>query len=360
MNKGGLFITLYDRDTLQLYLDQGVYGQHMSPQEGEPSSYSAHYKTLADYAATRKEKHIFFFLDREIYYGGQIIGSDNHGAFYINGQKSPIGREADAPLVWDESSRDLYSETGQPGVFDIGNDRGKKCQPFLIQFRDKRNIAGRYITSDQLYFKLGEYPYPLPSNSIAGMGFCTITPGETAILLDLLENESKGEIDTVNEEPVQLEGDPIPFVPEYGIDSVEQAHPESHLEASLIANPTLLPEHMRPDGATICRQVPISPFRTSNIDQADICYFTEDQIRDGTIPNTVIELKIRKAGKSASLQVNRYLRWLQDRLGSDAKDITVHVYAPGFTSTFDDYIEADLLSQVKKYNFSKDRHQDTV
>lgn len=183
------------------------------------------------------------------------------------------------------------------------------------------------------------------------MGFCTITPGETAILLDLLENESKGEIDTVNEEPVQLEGDPIPFVPEYGIDSVEQAHPESHLEASLIANPTLLPEHMRPDGATICRQVPISPFRTSNIDQADICYFTEDQIRDGTIPNTVIELKIRKAGKSASLQVNRYLRWLQDRLGSDAKDITVHVYAPGFTSTFDDYIEADLLSQVKKIQF---------
>ena len=352
MDKGGLFVTLYDKDTLRLYLDEGVYGQHMTPQEGEPSPQSAHYKTLADYAAAREGKHVFFFLDREVYYGGQIIGSDEHGAFYINGQKSPLGREANAPIVWDESSRDTYSETDELGVFDAGGERGEKCQPFLIQFEDNRDMAGRYIISDQLYFELGEYPYPLPSNSIAGMGFCTITPAETNILLDLLENEPEGEIESVSDEPVTLEGNPVPFSPKYGVDSPEDAHPEAHLEASLIANPDLLPEHMHPDGATICRQVPISPFKPANIDQADVCYFTEDMIRDGTIPNTVVELKIQKAGKGAAQQVKRYLMWLHNRLGEDAKEIDVHVYAPGFTSTFDGYIPDRLLQQVDKFDYT--------
>lgn len=360
MDNGGLFIALYDKDTLQLYLDEGVYSQHMTPQEGEPSSNSAHYRALGDYAATREGKHVFFFLKRQIYYGGQIVGSDEHGAFYINGQMSPMGREADAPLVWDESSRDVYDKTDEPGVFDAGGDRGKKCQPFLIQFEDKLDMAGRYIVSDQLYFDLGEYSYPLPSNSMMGMGFCTMTPGETDSLLNLLGNEHKGKIEPVSDEPVQLEDNPIPFSPKYGIDSPEDAHPESHLEASIIANPDLLPSHLQPGDATICRQVPISPFRTKNIDQADVCYFTEDRIRDGTIPNTVIELKNKKAGKDASTQVNRYLRWLRDRLGEDAEDIGIHVYAPGFRRTFNDYIEDDLLDQVEKFNFTEEGQQSTL
>ena len=352
MNKGGLFITLYDKDSLSLYLDKGVYGQHMTPQEGQPSSHSAHYRALADYGATREGQHVFFFLDREIYYGGQIVGSSEHGAFYINGQMSPMGREADAPLVWDESPRTNYGVTHRQGVFDAGGDRGEKCQPFLIRFEDDIGMTGRYIISDQLYFELGEYPYPLPSNSIAGMGFCTVTPGETDILLELLKTEYEGEIMPVSE-PIQLEGDPVPFSPKYVVDSPGEAHPESQLEAYLISKPALLPEHIQPNGATICRQVPISPFRTSDIDQADICYFTEDRIRDGTIPNTVLELKITKAGKSASQQVNRYLKWLHQRLGKDAQNIEVYVFAPGFTSTFEDYIETSLLEQIEKYEFSR-------
>jgi hypothetical protein len=351
MEKGGLFVTLYDKETLKLYLEQGVYGQHMTPQEGEPSSQSAHYKTLADYAAARDGKHVFFFLDREIYYGGQIVGSEEHGAFYINGQKSPMGREADAPLVWDESNREVYDETDESGVFDTGEQRGEKCQPFLIQFEDKRGLAGDYIISDQLYFELGEYPYPLPSNSIAGMGFCTITPAETDILLDLIENDSEGQIETTSDEPVELTGEPVPYSPEYGVSSLQEAHPEAHLEASIISNPNLLPESMQPDEATICRQVPISPFKPSNIDQADVCYFTEDRIRDGTIPNTVIELKISKAGKSAALQVKRYLQWLYDRLDEEAAEIEVYVLAPGYTSTFDGYIPDRLLEQVEKVEY---------
>lgn len=354
MNNGGLFITLYDKETLKLYLDRGVYGQHMTPQRKEPSPQSPHYKTLADYASTRPGKHVFFFLKREIYYGGQIVGSEDHGAFYINGRMSPLGRKADAPLLWDESARDTYGFAEGPGVFDTGGDSGEKCQPFLVQFSDDRDMAGRFIVSDQLYFELGEYPYPLPSNSIAGMGFCTITPAETSILLDLLENDPEGEIDAESDESVTLMGDPVPFSPELGIDSPEEAHPEAHLEASVIANSDLLPNHLQPDGATICRQVPISPFKPRNIDQADVCYFEDDPIRDGTIPNTVIELKIRKAGKGAAVQVKRYLQWLHDRLGSEADQIDIHVYAPGFTSTFDSYIPNDLLKQVDKYDYSTD------
>ena len=49
-----------------------------------------------------------------------------------------------------------------------------------------------------------------------------------------------------------------------------------------------------------------------------------------------------------------------DRLGTDAQDIESHVYAPGFTSTCDDYIEDDLLGQVEKYNFTEDGTQSTL
>jgi hypothetical protein len=325
----------------------------MTPQEGEPSPHSAHYKTLADYGATREGKHVFFFLNREIYYGGQIIGSEEHGAFYINGKKSPMGREADAPLVWDESDRDRYGRVDEPGVFDAGGDRGEKCQPFLIRFEDKEGISGQYVVSDRLYFELGEYPYPLPSNSIAGMGFCTITPAETRILLRLLKEDSSGEIETESDEPVELTNSPVSYSPEYGLDSVEDAHPESHLEASVISNPKLLPNSMQPMEPTICRQVPISPFKPADMDQADVCYFTEDSIKDGTIPNTIIELKIQKAGKGAAQQLSRYLLWLHDRLGEDANRIDIHVYAPGFTRTFDGYIPDELLDQVQKQEFNK-------
>lgn len=358
MVTGGVFITLYDEETLNLYLDRGVYGQHMTPQEGEPSPYSAHYRTLADYGAVRDGYHVFFFLDRTVYYGGQIVGSDDHGAFYINGQASPMGREADAPLVWDESLRDAYEATDEPGVFRTDDDDGGTCQPFLIRFEDELDMAGNYVISDQLYRELGEHPYPLPSNSIAGMGFCTLTPGETDTLINLLETEPEGSIEISSDVDVEFEGEPVPYSPEYGVDSVEEAHPESHLEASIISNPSLLPSRMQPDDSVVCRQVPISPFKPANIDQADVCYFANDNpIRDGTIPNTVIELKIDKAGKSAALQVKRYLQWLHERLGEEANEIEVFVYAPGYTRTFWNYIPDEYESQIAAVEFEE--HEQT-
>lgn len=167
----------------------------------------------------------------------------------------------------------------------------------------------------------------------------------------MLENEPEGQINPVSQEDIELTGEPTPYSPEYGIGTVQEASPESHLEASVLANPALLPDELQPENATLCRQVPISPFKPSNIDEADVAYFNEPGIRDGTIPNTIIELKNSTAGKGAALQVYRYLRWLHDRLKGDANDIEVFVFAPGYTSTFDGYIPDEYQEQIEKIEF---------
>lgn len=322
----------------------------MSPQEEIPPYQSSHYPTLADYGCAREGMHVFFFLNRRIYYGGQITGAENYGSFYLNGENSPLGREASSDIVWDESNRKKYESADQEGVFFVGNsnDEKERCQPFLIQFKDTQDLAGNYIISDQLYFKLGEFSYPLPANTIAGQGFCTLTPGETEILLELLREDKSGKIEAKSEEKISLEKKPTQFEPSYGINSPEDALYESHLEAFVAANPNLLPPEIRPNGAAICRQVPISPPKPYDLDKADLCYFKEDQIEGGRIPNTVIELKNKRAGKSAAEQVKRYIQWLSDRLGDKAKEVDFYVFAKSFTGTFDSYIPERFEKQVKK------------
>lgn len=354
MTQGGMFVTLYDRETLKLYLEHGVYGQHMSPEETEPSSYSNHYRTLADFACGRAGDHVFFFHDRHIFYGGQLLGSGETGAFFLNGRRSPLGREGYASLVWDESRRNRYESAGH-GLFTVDDENEYEslvCQPFLFRFEDKRDLAGAHIESDQLYFELAEYPYPLPANTISGRGFCRLTPGETRTIVELLETAPEGRIEAKSDEPVKLQDEPVPYSPTFDIDSPRKANPESQLEATVTANPSLLPEFMQPDDATICRQVPISPFKPRNIDQADICYYSDQSIRDGTVPSTIIELKNKQAGKDAATQVVRYLDWLHERLGPDAAEIDLYMFAPSFSRTFNDYIPGAHTEQIERIGFS--------
>ena len=188
---GGLFIALYDDESLKLYLDKGVYGFLMPPVfTDNPNSRSRHYHILADYACSREGTDVFFFLKRKIVYGGKIYGNRESGSFYLNGLTSPLGRAADAELFWDESVRAKYFETDTPGVFRVERNGGMKSQPFMFQFRQNEN-SGKYILSDDLYFELGKYPYPLPSNSMQGMGFCTLTPGEVSTLHTLISQSNK-------------------------------------------------------------------------------------------------------------------------------------------------------------------------
>ena len=360
MVESGVFVTLYDKETLDLYLNRGVYGQHMPPEEGQPSSHSNYYRVLGDYSCCRKNDHVFFFLKRRIYYGGQIQGSKEIGSFYVNGQNSPMGRKANAELVWDETKRQLYSETEKPGVFKIDDDK-EKCQPFIIRFKDKENLKGRYITSDKLYFKLGEYPYPLPSNSIQGMGFCTITPGETKILLNLLKKPTTNKRKPKTNENLKLEGSPKPYKTKYTIKDPSEAKVESQLEAALTSNPELLPPKIKPPtDAAICRQTPISPFKPKQMDKADITIYTENQIQEGTIPNTVIELKKGKAGKQAAQQIKRYHKWLHKRLGKEANKINIHIIAKNYTKTFNNYLPRETQNQIQKHKLTDTTNQKTL
>jgi hypothetical protein len=366
----GLFITLFDKETLNLYLEKGVYGFHQPPIYNLVGSRSRHYHALADYACAREGDHVFFFLKRMIVYGGQIIGSKKTGSFYLNGPYSPIGKIAQSEIYWDESIRAIYQDNEKPGIFKVPNSSSpekEKCQPYIIRFRDNVGLKGKWILSDQLYFELGEYPYPLPSNSIQGMSFCSLTPGETRIALDLLRKEAIGKFSGKSDEYITFRGEPLLFDPKYGIQDLGKAFSEyqfvneAHLEFTVLSNPYLLPEKIRPlENDGLCRQIPISPFKPSQMDRADVCYYSEPAIEGGTIPNTIIELKFVRIGKSVIDQVGRYLDWLYKRLGKEtASIIRVFVCAPSFTDYTYDSIpkkysnQIELICLEKKQKYSK-------
>jgi hypothetical protein len=155
---GGLFIALYDEESLKLYLNRGLYGFLMNPVFADkPSSRSRYYAILADYACSREGTDVFFFLKRKIVYGGKIYGNKNIGSFYLNGNTSPLGRAAHADLFWDESKRKRYFPSQRTGVFKITKDGADKAQPFIFQFVHNEN-TGKYIVSDELYLQLGKLP----------------------------------------------------------------------------------------------------------------------------------------------------------------------------------------------------------
>lgn len=151
---GGLFVTLYnDKKTLGLYLNKGIYGALMSSTINKN-----HFQVLGDYACTRKGTHVFFFLKRQIVYAGVVTGNQEIGSFYLNGSHNAFG---DVPLVWDESRRDCYTTTEDIGVFLINGEK-RKCQPYFILFEPNEELTGKVISSDELYFELGSFPYPPP------------------------------------------------------------------------------------------------------------------------------------------------------------------------------------------------------
>lgn len=356
ITRSGVFVVLYDVDTLKLYLQKGVYGFLMPPIYESVGQKSRHYHALGDYACIREGTHIFFFLKRRIIYGGQALGSKKYGSFYINGRYSPLGKSINADLYWDESRRVRYTPTDRPGVFTVPKMRGEKCQPYIIRFRDKIGIKGKAITSDQLYFELGKYSYPLPTNTISGMGFCTMTPGEVDIALNLLKNEATFYYQSQSTERIEFRGNPLPFEPRYGFSDIKEgmriAINEAHLEAMILANPELLPKDIRPDiNSILCRQVPMSPFKPPQwIDKANICIYGEPYINNGTLPNKIIELKTRTVGKADLEQVTKYLKWLYMILKDGASKIEVYLCGPSCKPNIDQSIPEEYKSQIKIIN----------
>ena len=344
---GGLFVALYDEDTLKLYLNKGVYGFLMKPSYKAPSSRGKHYAVLADYACSREGTDIFFFLKRKLVYGGKIYGNKDAGSFYINGVNSPLGRKVKANLFWDESSR--YEPTNKSGVFKVNGI--EKAQPFMFQFSQNEN-TGKYILSDNLYFELGKYPYPLPSNSMQGMGFCTLTPGEVEELIKLI-NASDLKINFTNCDNINKKGKKHIFDADL-VDIKDNFINEAQLEFTILSS--LKPfANFLSGNYILCRQVPISPFKPMNMDRADIClYNLDEQIQRGTLPNIIIELKRGQANYSAYEQVVRYLKWLEKITSpKEFNKIQAFIIADSFTSRKKTDIDTTYCNKIKFFSLKK-------
>ena len=346
MDNKGFFITLSDEPSLKLYLKAGIYSQRtrdVRQKQERDESLSSHFGTLADFACARGGDYVFFFRDRKIFFGGQIQGPGDRGAFSFNGDNCPVIRGTDIPFVWDETERDEYEpvETDGDGVFQwskadpLSDGEIKQyCHPFIFQF-EKDERTGLRISSDDLYWDLSDYPYPLMSDSISDRGFTPLTPGETRRLLRVFE-ELGEEYEYDDGPTIELQGDPTPYKREFSIDSASEAQSEAHLEAEILANPELLPRTLQPDPNThLVRQVPMTPYKPygDQSDRADVCYYnTNNPVRDATLPNRLLELKVSKSGGPEARQAAKYRRWLGKLLGEDKLcEIEVVVYAPGFT-----------------------------
>lgn len=350
---GGLFITLYDDKALALYLKYGIYGFLMPPvMTPSPSPHSRHYCILADYACSRKGTYVFFFLKRRIIYGGIVKGNPEIASFYLNGKTSPLGRVANADLFWDESQR--YGPTEHKGVFKVKDK--DRAQPFILQFEKDNTITGNQISSDDLYFELGKYPYPLPSNTIQGMGFCTLTPGESSIAYKLL-SQSNNKFSVISEENMIIGQHQQLFDSAY-LPNNNAYQNEAHIEFSLLADIAPIRHLFPKDDYILCRQVPISPFKPANMDRADIClYGLSNRLGEGTIPNIIIELKRDQANFNAYNQVVRYLRWLE-KITSDEgfAKIQAYIIAPDFHIN-KNKIDTQYIEKIKLYSISNNEFQ---
>jgi hypothetical protein len=311
--------------------------------EPQPSSRSKHFAALADYACSREGTHVFFFLKRKIVYGGTVRGNRDFASFYLNGNTSPYGRAVNAPLFWNESSR--YTPTELPGVFNVSGTA--KAQPYVLLFEQIEGLTGKYICSDDLYFELGKYPYPLPANSIQGMSFCTLTPGETEVALELCR-DSKNTNTLLTREDISIGAEKVLFNPD--LLEIGSFINEAHMEFSLLADLEPLRHLYEDDLFILCRQVPISPFKPFQMDRADICLYSISRpICDGTIPNVIIELKKDRANFHAYNQMARYLKWLKRVCPTAEFDSIVPlIVAPSFYVNRDKVV-TDFENRIKMY-----------
>lgn len=330
----GILINLYDEKTLHLYLARGLYGFLMKPQPGEVGSRSRHYAALADYCSLRAGAHVFFFLKRQIVYAGQIKGGNNQGAFVVNGRNSPMGRSLNAPLVWDESTRDGYDATATPGAFMVLADGEKKerCQPYLLEFAAGDAAPGTTIASDDLYQEIGRKPYPMASNTMQGTGMVTMSPFETTVALELLNLRGSVRHTPASAEAVTRRSEGVTPGVSFDLLGRNARSNEAEIEARALNNPAALGMNIVWEHVRLARQFPVSPFKPFQLDRADICIFSRE-VNEWSIPSDIIELKRGRAGKPALDQIRRYQKWLRVHLtGEEQASIQFYIAAESFTT----------------------------
>jgi hypothetical protein len=181
------------------------------------------------------------------------------------------------------------------------------------------------------------------------MGFCTLTPGEVTTLNGLISKsnnkidfEGLGEVNKCGKETVFNDG---------LISLEEDLVNEAQLEFTILASLEPFAKFLT-DNYVLCRQVPISPFKPSEMDRADIClYSINNPIKNGTIPNVVIELKKETATKSAYIQVTRYLKWLEAiTTPEEFSKVTVYIIAPHIGRIRKNSVELNYEDKIKLYS----------
>ena len=344
----GFFIMINDANAMQknlrTCLNKGFYGFLMNAAYDKNRSRTLQipYSVLADYACCKEGTHIFLFSKRTITYGGVVTKSNgDEPVFYLNGNNRLISEEMDIEryINMDELYKDNL--TDEEGIYELSGRFGKqlKSMPFVIEFDNKTELSGKQILVDELYFELGKHNFPLPSNSIQGKGMCTLTPYETNLLLKLID-EKGTMIENINDNEItypkiEPEKKKI-FTNQFIIERLEKEewNLEAELEFLLISTGKKIKEIVPEGNYITTRQIPLCPFKPENLDYADIClYDLNKKIKEGAIPNIVIELKKDYANYNAYDQVNKYLRWLEQiTTSSEFELINAYIVAKEFKS----------------------------
>lgn len=365
----GLFILMNSEERIKDDINTGVYGFLMPPiYEEEVPTRSRHYAVLCDYACCSEGTEIFFFSKRKVVYGGRITkNNENNPVFYLNGDTSPICRKAKSELFVDMSN--VFERKEHDGVYQIYIKNSKRyitrSMPYIIEF-ERNELSGKQISSDELYFELGKYNFPLPSNAIQKMGMCTLTPRETEILMNLME-ESEEEISLKSSTQAKiLNHKRVSFYKDL-ID--EKISNEQHLEFLLLADNEKLKSILtktiditKEEKFVKGRQIPLSPFKPMQFDRADIClYDLNNPIKNKSLPNILIELKKDRANYEAYEQVTRYLKWIEEITSNEEfKKVRAIIIAPDFKRTLNinelkkRKITLKYYEKIKLFSLDKD------
>ena len=227
--------------------------------------------------------------------------------------------------------------TEDEGVYYLGkntrNEDRNRALPFVIEF-ETNELSGKQISSDDLYFELGKYNFQFPSNAIQKLAIVTLTPKETEILIDLMKESPNKIFYDFDDQIKILDNKKVLF----DTDLIDKdIINESHLEFTLLANSKKLNNVLSKsldltykEDFVQGRQIPLCPFKPMQFDRADICLYDKNNpIRDGTLPNVVIELKKDQATYAAYEQVTKYLRWLEQITSKeDFEKIKAIIVAP--------------------------------
>lgn len=132
---------------------------------------------------------------------------------------------------------------------------------------------------------------------------------------------------------------------------------EAQLEFTILSSIEPFADFLQ-DEYVLCRQVPISPFKPSEMDRADIClYSISTPIKNGTIPNVIIELKKDAGNKAAYVQVERYLKWIKNiTTPEEYSRVMAYIIAPRITrikatSVFSEYRDKILMYSISTNSF---------